>query len=228
MQAFVIGDIHGAYRALEQCLSRAEFNYDSDHLICLGDVCDGWPDTKRCIDELLKIKNITYVIGNHDQWTLNWMKTKVVEEIWRTQGGAATISSYATGIPDTHIEFLEKARPYFISGNKLFVHAGIDPDRPLTQQTVSTFAWDRRLIQRAYAFINQETKHKITKFDEVYVGHTPIPFARPMQACEVWMMDTGAGWGGVLSMMNIETKKVYTSDKVPSLYPGVEGRMKTK
>jgi fructose-1,6-bisphosphatase len=53
----------------------------------LGDVCDGWPDTKWCIDELLKIKNITYVWGNHDQWTRNWMKTKIVEEIWRSQGG---------------------------------------------------------------------------------------------------------------------------------------------
>lgn len=35
---FVIGDIHGAYRALRQCLTRSDFNYDHDHLICLGDV----------------------------------------------------------------------------------------------------------------------------------------------------------------------------------------------
>ncbi len=45
-RTFVIGDIHGAYRALRQCLDRADFDYESDHLICLGDVCDGWPDTK--------------------------------------------------------------------------------------------------------------------------------------------------------------------------------------
>jgi len=228
-RTLVIGDIHGAYRALKQCLDRADFNYESDHLICLGDVCDGWPDTKWCIDELLKIKNITYVLGNHDLWTRNWMKTKIVEEIWRSQGGAATIASYPDGVPASHIEFLDKALPYFILNNKLFVHAGIDLRRPLEQQDITIFAWDRTLIQKAWSFFQQEAKnHKLTKFDEVYIGHTPIPFTNPVQACEVWMMDTGAGWAGVLSMMNIDTKEVFTSDKVPFLYPGVEGRMKNR
>jgi serine/threonine protein phosphatase 1 len=38
------------------------------------------------------------------------------------------------------------------------------------------------------------------------------------------MMDTGAGWSGVLSMMDIDTKRVFISEHVPSLYPGVKGR----
>ena len=25
-------------------LHQAQFNYQQDHLICLGDVCDGWPE----------------------------------------------------------------------------------------------------------------------------------------------------------------------------------------
>ena len=227
-QTFVIGDIHGAFKALEQCLERSHFNYGSDHLICLGDVCDGWPETKRCIDELLKIKDVTYILGNHDQWARNWMKTTLAEEIWKSQGGDATIASYAPGIPPSHIEFLDHALPYFISNNKLFVHAGIDLHRPLEHQDISTFAWDRTLIQKAWSFLRVETKIKLTQFDEVYLGHTPIPFTKPIQACEIWMMDTGAGWAGVLSMMNIDTKEVFTSDRVPSLYPGVEGRMKNK
>jgi serine/threonine protein phosphatase 1 len=37
-------------------------------------------------------------------------------------------------------------------------------------------------------------------------------------------MDTGAGWSGVLTIMNIETKEFFTSDPVPVLYPGIEGR----
>jgi serine/threonine protein phosphatase 1 len=39
-------------------------------------------------------------------------------------------------------------------------------------------------------------------------------------------MDTGAGWAGVLSMMDIHTKEVFTSDRVPELYPEVPGRVK--
>ena len=68
---------------------------------------------------------------------------------------------------------------------------------------------------------------KITQFDEIFVGHTPIHrfgYFNPTRACEVWLMDTGAGWDGVLSLMNIETKEYFTSDKIPSLYPGFMGR----
>ena len=74
-KTFVMGDIHGAYRALRQCLERSEFDFQTDRLICLGDVCDGWPDTKMCIDELLKIQNLTYVLGNHDMCALQWMRS---------------------------------------------------------------------------------------------------------------------------------------------------------
>jgi serine/threonine protein phosphatase 1 len=42
MKTFVIGDIHGGYRALIQVLDRAGFDYDNDTLISLGDVADWW------------------------------------------------------------------------------------------------------------------------------------------------------------------------------------------
>jgi len=38
---YVIGDIHGAYKALIQVLNKVGFDYDNDELIGLGDVCDG-------------------------------------------------------------------------------------------------------------------------------------------------------------------------------------------
>ncbi|MCA9398849.1 MAG: metallophosphoesterase, partial [Candidatus Omnitrophica bacterium] len=55
MRVFAIGDIHGAYKALIQCLERSGFDYQKDRLIVLGDVCDGYPQAKKCISELLKI-----------------------------------------------------------------------------------------------------------------------------------------------------------------------------
>jgi serine/threonine protein phosphatase 1 len=227
-QTYVIGDIHGAHRALKQCLERSHFDLDVDHLICLGDVCDGWPDTRLCIDELLKINNLTYILGNHDMWLLDWMTRRIAEDIWLSQGGAATVASYSQGIPSSHVEFLKKALPYFKAGNKLFVHAGIDLYRPLDQQDIMTLAWDRSLVQKAWNhYVNGVTK-KLTNFDEVYIGHTPIPFQHPVQSGEIWMMDTGAGWAGVLSMMNVHSKEIVTSDTVPTLYPGIEGRMKKK
>ena len=121
IRTFVMGDIHGAYKALKQCLQRSSFDYENDVLINLGDVCDGWPQTKDCIDELLKIKNLIYILGNHDTWGLAWMEAGEAENIWLTQGGDATIKSYSLGVPESHIKLLRKALPYYILQNKLLL-----------------------------------------------------------------------------------------------------------
>jgi serine/threonine protein phosphatase 1 len=222
-RTFVIGDIHGAYRALRQCVEKSGIK-DDDHLICLGDVCDGWPETKPCVDYLLQLKKVTYILGNHDLWLYEWMLTGKPESIWLTQGGDATMKSYADGVPLTHVSFFQKALPYFIENNKLFVHAGIDPEQPVEKQGLDTLLWDRSLVQRAVELYNLSIDRRLTVFDEVFVGHTPILSKQPIKACGIWMMDTGAGWSGVLSMMDVETKDTFISDPVTALYPGVEGR----
>jgi len=93
-KVYCIGDIHGNYLALKQCFERSSFDYEKDQLIVLGDVCDGYPDVKKCIDELMKIKDLIYTIGNHDIWTLDWMKYGIIEERWIGQGGVRTIESF--------------------------------------------------------------------------------------------------------------------------------------
>lgn len=197
---------------------------EDDHLICLGDVCDGWPETKQSVDYLLQLKRVTYILGNHDLWMYNWMLSCKSESIWLNQGGEATVKSYTDGVPLNHVHFFQKALPYFIENNRLFVHAGINPREPLEEQGLDTFLWDRSLVQQARELHNLNIDRRLTTFDEVYVGHTPILSKQPIKACGIWMMDTGAGWSGVLSMMDVETKDTFISDPVPELYPGVEGR----
>jgi serine/threonine protein phosphatase 1 len=223
VRTFVMGDIHGACRALCQCLQRSGFDYEHDRLICLGDVADGWPETKQAVDELLKIKDQIYLLGNHDFWTLNWMREKIADDIWLSQGGLATIQSYGQEVPSTHIQFFEKAKPYWQEGNRLFVHAGIDVRYPLERQTLQVMLWDRELARNAMARHLKSPHTNLTTYDEIFIGHTPIS-TPPQRMCEVWFMDTGAGWSGMLSMMDIENKEVFMSDPVPELYPGIEGR----
>jgi serine/threonine protein phosphatase 1 len=224
-QRFVMGDIHGAYRALHQCLERSAFDVENDLLICLGDVSDGWPETKKCIDELLKIKNLKYILGNHDFWTLEWMQSGWTEEIWLDQGGKATIESYQNQpVPQSHIDLFNFADHYYVLDEKLFVHAGINPLQPIDAQSLNIFLWDRNLARTALNLYQKGIDGKFTSYDEVYIGHTPIPYLKPIQSGEIWMMDTGAGWSGVLSMMNIDTMEMFISDPVPQLYPGVKGR----
>ena len=225
MRTFVIGDIHGAHKALVQCLERAQFDYEKDKLICLGDVCDGWPETKQAIDELMRIKNLKYILGNHDYWTLEWMKYGIADDSWLTQGGRATVQSYMNMPDSTHQEFLASAPFYFVRNNSLFVHAGFDPLLPVDQQGMDMFLWDRTLARQALHYHDRSIDSPITDFTEVFIGHTPISFRTPIQGGGIWLMDTGAGWTGTLSMMDVETKKVFQSDAVPSLYPGKRGRM---
>lgn len=225
---FVIGDIHGAYKALMDCLEAVDFDYENDLLVCLGDVCDGWPETREAIDEMMKMKNLVYLYGNHDKWGFEWFLGKSKPEIWTSQGGDATIYSYRDGVPESHKDFLEKAVHYHIIKDKVFVHGGFDPSKEIYAQDPELFLWDRNLLTQAIENTKNGNTSPQTSYEEIYVGHTPtlkIGERKPIQFNEIWMMDTGAGWnGGVLTIMDIDTKKYVSSKPVETYYPEWPGR----
>ncbi len=223
---FVIGDIHGAYKALEQCFRRSAFNRKEDLLISLGDVCDRWPEVDLVIGELLQIENLILLLGNHDAWALNYFLSGDDPDVWLQQGGEATIGSYGGHVPVSHVELLQAAKLYYVLENKLFVHGGIIPHLPLEIQDRHTMLWDRQLVCTALRKLELNDETNLTGFDQVYVGHTPtIRYGdiRPIKACEICLMDTGAGWpGGVLTMMDIDTGQCVSSDEVSKLYTGAD------
>lgn len=211
----VVGDIHGNLKALNQVLERSDFDYDNDTLICLGDVCDGNDYTKQCIDKLLKVKNLILIKGNHDVWAIDWMVTGKEFPLWYNQGGRFTASSYDHDyetVPYEHIKLLEfKALPYYVDeDNRVFVHGGFFAGVPLELQDLHTFTWDRSLI-------NHAKDHEIKQFKEIYIGHSTTQYyenrTTPVNYHNLWMMDTGAGWTGRLSIMDVDTKEVWSSDK---------------
>ena len=226
-RTFVIGDIHGAYTALMQCLALSNFDYQRDTLIALGDVCDGWPETAQCIDELLKIKKLIYILGNHDLWALEWARKGSTPDIWLAQGGKATVAGYPNGMPSSHQKMLASAYQYYVTEGRLFVHAGIQPDLEIQYQGQDVLLWDRSLCNLALKLKHEEMERKLGQFDEIYVGHTPtsrLGHMKPIKACNVWMLDTGAAWDGCLTIMDIPTKQYFQSDPVWKLYPGIKGR----
>ena len=173
MHTFVIGDIHGAHKALLQCLERCAFDREHDRLIVLGDVCDGWPQVRASFDELLKIKHLDYIIGNHDHWALEWATFGVKPDIWMSQGGDATLVSYGqAGMPAAHKNLLNNAHWYLLEGDRLFVHGGINPLQPLEQQSKDIFLWDRNLLVLAQRFSITDPEFRFGKYSEIYVGHT--------------------------------------------------------
>ena len=236
---FVIGDIHGAYKALLQCLERSGFDYEKDQLISLGDVADGWSEVPEVFDELLKIKDLIYVIGNHDEWLRQWFKFGALEHMWLSQGGQTTLDAYVRLLDSgdtkrqvTHQNLLEKAPFYYEVDKMLFVHGGYDWHFPIEEQYGPDLMWDRHMWSVAAYWQLQHNKGgellKIDDYDYVFIGHTStIGFQKdmkPLQMSNVWNLDQGAGYTGKLTIMNVDTKEYWQSDTIDTLYPGMKGR----
>jgi serine/threonine protein phosphatase 1 len=176
MRIFVIGDIHGTYQALRQCLDRAEFDRSVDRLIVPGDVCDVYPDVHECIDELLTLAHCDYILGNHDAWAIEWSLRGVKPRMWIKQGGEATIRSYKNGpMPQGHFDFLNASRLWIELDGKLFVHAGCDPRVPLKEQGMQKLTTDRALVDEAWQEHCAGRPMRIGHYADIFLGHTRRP-----------------------------------------------------
>ena len=217
-----IADIHGAYKALKQVLQRSGFNYERDSLICLGDTADGWTQTKECFDELLKIPNLIYIMGNHDFFLYNWIRFGETPEEWLTQGGVNTIYSYVEGVPDSHRRILDNAVYYHILyNNLLFVHGGVDINLPIEAQSNEVLMWDRTLFN--LALLQRESNFHFLGMSSIFIGHTATTNIEktiivPIKAANVWFLDTGCGWDGRLTGFDILSGRFWQSDLVQKLY----------
>lgn len=241
-KTWAMGDIHGSFLALEQVLERSGFDNENDLLLFTGDVCDGFPETNQCIERLMKIKNLIHVVGNHDQWVIDFYDGKMDKRIsgdyssWIYQGGQATVDSYPDGkMPVEHLVFLKSAVHYCeIAENegdvptKIITHGGFAYHRPVQEQNTAMFCWNRELI--SLAFLKKQEAHNLSKiYDEIYVGHTPTmsfdeSYTVPVRWSGVWNVDTSAAYSGKLSIIDINTKDFFQSDIVKTLYPDHPGR----
>jgi serine/threonine protein phosphatase 1 len=250
MRKFVIGDIHGGYLGLVQVLEKVNFDYDNDMLISLGDVTDGWPQVAESIELLMQIKHLIYIKGNHDEWTERFLRPTIklgpsdYTWNWYRQGGKATYHSYYYGkldLVDKHMEFISNALPYYLDDeNRLFLHAGLDPDIDLDKQHYTdvgqinkeenaTFYWDRHFWRHMVdRFRIGGVSEVWDRYKEIYIGHTPtirqFEDGLPVNIGNVWNMDTGATYNGKLSLMNLDTKEIVQSDPLYDLYPEHKGR----
>lgn len=235
-----VGDIHGGLRALVQLLERAEITPE-DRLIFLGDYVDGWSDSANVVTyliELAKQNTCIFLRGNHDDLTHRWLKTGEMNDQWLQHGGQSSIDGYRKFTDkeiEEHITFFDQMLNYYIDkANRLFVHAGFTNLKgPEQEYTNTPFYWDRTLWELALS-INPELKpgdknfpKRLELFDEIFIGHTPvvrIGETKPVNAANVWNIDTGAAFKGKLSLIDIDTKEIIQSDPVWELYPEEEGR----
>lgn len=239
-RTLVIGDIHGALKALKEVLEKAKVTAD-DQLIFLGDYVDGWSDSANTLDFLIDLntkQNCIFLKGNHDDLILQWFKTQKVHEKWLEHGGQSTLNAYKNidkSHQNIHRTFVEQMKTYHIDKEKrLYVHAGFanlhGPEYEFYENTVY---WDRTLWEVAVAMDDNISKDdarypdRLKLFKEIYIGHTPVSRYgqfTPMQAQNVVNLDTAAAFKGPLTILDVDTKDYWQSKPVHKLYPQEHGR----
>jgi serine/threonine protein phosphatase 1 len=242
MRTFAIGDIHGGLKALVQILNQLEVK-EEDSLIFMGDYVDGWSDSAQVIELLINLSekiNCIFIKGNHDVWCENWLKSDDVNPTWYMHGGKETIDSYdgfSAEEKKQHLIFFENTKYYHLDDeNRLFLHAGFTSMHGIEEETYPhKFCTDRTLWEMALAIdknIERDSTNypkRLQHYNEIYIGHTPTTnygVNEPMNAVNIWNVDTGAAFKGRITAMNIDTKAYFQSDVLPTLYPNEKGRNK--
>jgi len=198
---FAFGDIHGHLTKLESLLSRIPFDQAQDKLVFLGDYIDRGPHSKEVVERLIALKGsrakTVFLRGNHEEMLLTEYLTGRFPELYRLNGGGATLRSYGLDqipptqarLPASHQAFFESLLLYHREGGCIFVHAGLKPGLPLEKQAAHDLLW-----------VREEFFWRKRDWPETIVfGHTP--FAKPFQQGRLIGIDTGAAYGGRLTCL---------------------------
>ncbi|TAE59418.1 MAG: serine/threonine protein phosphatase [Nostocales cyanobacterium] len=208
----IIGDVHGYYHGLMRLLDKIAPT-STDKVYFLGDLIDRGPESAQVVD-FVKQNNYPCLLGNHEQMLLSALSGGFSSsqgiQAWLFSGGQATITSYKTAqIPTDHIEWLRQLPTYIDLGDVWLTHAGVDPNKAVTEQTTEELCWIRD------EFHSMELPYFTNKL--IVVGHTitfTLPGVAPGELAQGagWLdIDTGAyhprsGW---LTGLDIDNQMVY-------------------
>lgn len=224
MRRYVLGDLHGNYKALKEVIRKSRIDKEKDELYFLGDLADTYPEPEKCLHELLSFQNFYPVIGNHDLFLKKWLETGQIDKRWLKLNGLETIKKFK-GHEEFLDEYFKKAKYYYLIDDVFLCHGGFNHKRVITKQKKLNFAINRSLFQ-----ISQQYKRSRIKFKPVYnednnvainkiiIGHSVTNNYLPAFNSNLINIDTGAGNGGKLTMMDINTNKYIQSSYSKSLY----------
>jgi len=192
---------------------------DQYRIIFLGDYIDRGPDSAGCVQYLLDLcaedKHVICLKGNHENKLEQFLESPLeLAESFFTYGGIECTQSYGVemskykytdkdtlkictelrkSIPPDHQLFYSNLAMSVTFGDYFFVHAGIRPGVPLTEQSESDLMW-----------IRSEFISNTSLYDKVIIhGHTP---AHPIEILPNRInADTCAYDTGILSCVVLES-----------------------
>lgn len=216
---YAIGDIHGRLDLFEAMIEGVEAEIAAapgfDHrIVLLGDLVDRGPDSAgvvRAAQSWQHRRNVRVLAGNHEDMFLAAFKKPEALRHFLKHGGYETVLSFgltsqqlsSLGLEEIHAQLClvvpQATRDYIAgfetmirAGDYVFVHAGIDPDRPLAEQKRSDLLWIRGGFLDHEGALEKVVVHGHTIFDHVMDCGNRIG------------IDTGAFRSGVLTALVLE------------------------
>lgn len=206
-RTIVIGDVHGCDRELQDLIGVLALRED-DRVIFVGDLVNRGPNTSGVLRLARGIPHSRAVLGNHELRLLEYRRTKdgsrlkpydhetlsiLTEEDWR----------YLHTMED-HVELPEY--------DAVVVHAGFLPHGAWRTQPRSVFTRIQVVDAFGEAKKRSECRDGIFWADVwagppfVVYGHTPVK--QPLRSQWAIGIDTGVGYGGMLSAFVFPERKV--------------------
>lgn len=212
-----IGDIHGRADLLNKLLKKLERRLRGrpHQTIFLGDYVDRGRHSRDVLNLLLAYQDCypetVFLKGNHEQAMLDFLANPEDCVEWLDWGGEETLLSYgveverpldlgalqkrmADTLPESQFQFLMNLKLTYETGLYFFVHAGVDPDQPIWEQSEREYLWIREpfLEREGDVFGGRIIVH----------GHTPVkkPDNRPWRI----NVDTGAFWTNRLTAVLLD------------------------
>ena len=216
---FAVGDIHGRLDLFEATIGAIEAEIAAapglDHrIILLGDLVDRGPDSAGVVERARawqQTRNVRILAGNHEEMFLAAFTKPEALRHFLKYGGRETVLSYGMSsrdLFDLPLEEIFARLPHHVpqdvrdyiagfetmirAGDYVFVHAGVDPTRPLGEQKRSDLLWIRERFLNYEGPLEKVVVHGHTIFDQVMDCGNRIG------------IDTGAFRSGVLTTLVLE------------------------
>lgn len=194
---YAFTDIHGRFDLLLKAFDHILTIDEKPRLIGLGDYIDRGPQSADCVEFLME-SGVECLTGNHEVMFINSFETERDEVFWLNNGGINTRKSYEgkTHLISKHRDWMKKLHTKIETEHNIFVHAGLNPDKSIGEQSKEDMIW----IRHKFLFSNKDFgKH-------VVHGHTPRDNVELMQ--NRTNLDIGAAYQGRMAIgIFDETKK---------------------
>lgn len=216
---YVIGDIHGRLDLYTAMIAEIDNEIMAARgiecrIILLGDLVDRGPDSAGVIErtrQWQQQRHVRVLAGNHEEMFLAAFEKPEALRHFIKHGGRETILSYGLSskqlatltledlferlprlVPQAVRDYVDSFEAMIIAGDYAFVHAGIDPERPLADQKRSDLRWIRDRFLDHDGPLEKVVVHGHTIFDRVMDCGNRIG------------IDTGAFRSGVLTALVLE------------------------